>query len=79
MQIRWIADPTAAFTKALDMGFDGAAAVLGGTRSQRFALKVEDGKVTKVHLEADATAADGKSCIASSVMFVADAIISYHG
>ncbi|OAA82076.1 Thioredoxin-like fold protein [Akanthomyces lecanii RCEF 1005] len=56
--IRWIADPTAAFTKALDMGFDGAAAVLGGTRSQRFALKIENGKVTKVHLEADATAAD---------------------
>ncbi|KAJ6790192.1 hypothetical protein PWT90_07898 [Aphanocladium album] len=56
--LRWIADPTAAFTKALDMGFDGAAAVLGNTRSQRFALKVENGKVTKVHLEADATAAD---------------------
>ena len=46
------------------MGFDGAAAVLGGTRSQRFALKVDDGKVTKVHLEADATAADGEiSCL----------------
>ncbi|KAK3179990.1 hypothetical protein K4F52_008644 [Lecanicillium sp. MT-2017a] len=56
--LRFIADPTAEFTKALDMGFDGAAAVLGGTRSQRFALKVENGKVTKVHLEADATAAD---------------------
>ncbi|KAJ3493310.1 hypothetical protein NLG97_g4814 [Lecanicillium saksenae] len=58
LQLRWIADPTAAFTKAIDMGFDGAAAVLGNTRSQRFALKVENGKVTKVHLEADATAAD---------------------
>ncbi|KAM3531265.1 hypothetical protein NHJ13051_000833 [Beauveria bassiana] len=56
--IRWIADPTAAFTKSLEMGFDGAAAVLGGTRCQRFALKVDNGKVTKVHLEADATAAD---------------------
>lgn len=49
------------------MGFDGAAAILGGTRSQRFVLKVENGKVAKVHLEADATAADGKSSIFFSV------------
>lgn len=42
------------------MGFDGAAAVLGGTRSQRFVLKVDNGKVTKVHLEADPTAAEGR-------------------
>lgn len=56
--IRWVADPTAVFTKSLAMEFDGAAAVLGGTRSQRFALKIVNGKVAAVHLEADATAAD---------------------
>ncbi|KND87488.1 Peroxiredoxin-5, mitochondrial, partial [Tolypocladium ophioglossoides CBS 100239] len=55
--IRFIADPTAEFTKALDVGFDGTA-VFGGIRSQRYALKVEDGKVTETHIEPDGTGAD---------------------
>lgn len=63
------------------MGFDGAAAVLGGTRSQRFALKVENGKVTKVHLEADATAADGECLEEKSPgdEFTNYFVYSYHG
>ncbi|KJZ77175.1 hypothetical protein HIM_03496 [Hirsutella minnesotensis 3608] len=56
--IRFIADPTAAFTKALDLGFDDAAAIFGGTRSKRYALKVENGKVTEAHVEPDATGAN---------------------
>lgn len=59
-QIRFIADPTAEFTKALDVGFDGTA-VFGGIRSQRYALKVEDGKVTETHIEPDGTGANGKA------------------
>lgn len=59
-QIRFIADPTAEFTKALDLGFDEAAAIFGGTRSKRYALKVEDGKITETHVEPDGTGADGK-------------------
>lgn len=58
-QIRFVADPTAEFTKALDLAFDGAAAVLGGTRSKRYALKIENGKVTETHIEPDATGASG--------------------
>ncbi|KAL7951386.1 Redoxin [Trichoderma barbatum] len=53
--IRFVADPTAEFTKALDLGFDEAAALFGGTRSKRYALKVEDGKVTATFVEPDNT------------------------
>ncbi|KYK54795.1 peroxiredoxin 5, prdx5 [Drechmeria coniospora] len=56
VQIRFLADPTAEFTKALDLGFD--APIFGHTRSQRYALKVENGKITKTHIEPDATGAD---------------------
>ncbi len=58
IQIRFIADPAAEFTKALDVGFDGTA-IFGGVRSQRYALKIEDGKITETHIEPDGTGADG--------------------
>ncbi|RKP04657.1 Redoxin [Thamnocephalis sphaerospora] len=54
--IRFIADPSAEFTKALDIDFE--AAVFGGPRSKRYALKIEDGKVTEAHIEPDGTGAD---------------------
>ncbi|PNP44558.1 hypothetical protein TGAMA5MH_03688 [Trichoderma gamsii] len=53
--IRFVADPTAEFTKALELDFDDAAPVLGGTRSKRYALKIEDGKVTATYIEPDST------------------------
>ncbi|KAK1072509.1 hypothetical protein LTR12_009888 [Friedmanniomyces endolithicus] len=52
--IRFLADPHAAFTKALDLEFDGTA-IFGQPRSKRYALVVEDGKVKKVHVEPDNT------------------------
>ncbi|KAI1170891.1 Redoxin [Nemania sp. FL0916] len=55
--IRFLADPTGAFTKALDLGFD-AIPVFGHTRAKRFALVVEDGKVKSVHVEPDNTGTD---------------------
>ncbi|OAA49653.1 Thioredoxin-like fold protein [Metarhizium rileyi] len=55
--IRFIADPSAGFTKALDVGFDGTA-VFGGLRSKRYALKIENGSVTKTFIEPDGTGAD---------------------
>ncbi|PHH59151.1 hypothetical protein CDD81_3682 [Ophiocordyceps australis] len=55
--IRFIADPAAAFTKALDLGFDGTA-IFGGVRSKRYALKIENGTVTEAHVEPDATGAN---------------------
>ncbi|KAK3110949.1 hypothetical protein LTR53_014248 [Teratosphaeriaceae sp. CCFEE 6253] len=52
--IRFLADPHAAFTKALEMDFDGTA-IFGGARSKRYALVVEDGKVKAAHVESDNT------------------------
>jgi len=56
--IRFIADPSLKFTKALDLSFDGAAAVFGGERSKRYALVVEDGKVKEAYVEPDNTGLD---------------------
>ncbi|KAF4986655.1 hypothetical protein FDECE_15845 [Fusarium decemcellulare] len=53
-QIRFLGDPTGKFTEALDLGFDGSA-IFGGMRGKRYALKVEDGKVKKAHVEPDNT------------------------
>lgn len=53
-QIRFIADPSVTFTKALDLNFDGSA-VFGGHRSKRYALVTENGKVTHAYVEPDNT------------------------
>lgn len=60
LQIRFVADPTAGFTKALELGFDDAAALFGGTRSKRYALKVKDGKVAAAYVEPDNTGTAGE-------------------
>ncbi|KAK2937419.1 hypothetical protein FoTM2_000637 [Fusarium oxysporum f. sp. vasinfectum] len=52
--IRFLGDPTGEFTKALDLGFE-AYEVFGGMRGKRYALKVEDGKVSKAYVEPDNT------------------------
>ncbi|ROT35767.1 putative peroxiredoxin 5, prdx5 [Sodiomyces alkalinus F11] len=52
--IRFLGDPSAAFTKALDLDFDGTA-IFGGVRGKRYALVVEDGKVKSAHVEPDNT------------------------
>jgi len=56
--IRFLADPHCAFTKALDLDFDGAA-IFGGPRSKRYALVVENGKVKEAHVEPDNTGVSG--------------------
>ncbi|KAI1438083.1 Redoxin [Xylaria sp. CBS 124048] len=55
--IRFMADPSGAFTSALDLGFD-AKAVFGHMRGKRYALVVEDGKVKSAHVEPDNTGTD---------------------
>ena len=50
-KVRMLADPAGDFATA--MGLDVDAAVLGGKRSKRFALVVEDGKVTHLQVEPD--------------------------
>ncbi|PSR97741.1 tsa family protein [Coniella lustricola] len=52
--LRFIADPTAEFTKALELDFD-ATKIFGNVRSKRYALVVEDGKVVSTHVEKDGT------------------------
>lgn len=54
---RFLADPTAAFTKQLELDFD-ATPIFGGTRSKRYALTIEDGKVKSIHVEPDSTGTD---------------------
>lgn len=57
--IRFLADPHGELTSALDLSFDGSA-IFGNARSKRYALVVEDGKVTQAHVEPDNTGLNGK-------------------
>src|SRR5262245_1711205 len=50
-KIRMLADASAAYTRAL--GLDVEAAALGGTRSKRYAMVVEDGRVVRLDVEPD--------------------------
>jgi len=58
--IRFLADPHATFTSALDLTFDSKA-IFGNERSKRYALVIQDGKVKEVHVEPDNTGVAGKS------------------
>ncbi|CCE81522.1 Piso0_002181 [Millerozyma farinosa CBS 7064] len=53
-QVKFLADPRAEFSTALDLKFD-ATKVFGNERSKRYALLVEDGKVTQTFIEPDNT------------------------
>ena len=58
-QIRFLGDPHATFTNALDLAFD-ATAIFGQPRSKRYALVIKDGKVKEAHVEPDNTGVNGK-------------------
>jgi hypothetical protein len=60
--IRFLADPHGELTSALDLSFDSAA-IFGNARSKRYALVVENGKVTQAHVEPDNTGLNGMVCI----------------
>ncbi|RKP08993.1 Redoxin, partial [Thamnocephalis sphaerospora] len=49
-----LADPRAEFVSKLGLSFDASGA-LGGVRSKRFAMLLENGKIVKLHVEPDAT------------------------
>ena len=66
-QIRFLGDPTAKFTEALDLAFDGSA-IFGGNRSKRYALVIEDGKVKEAHVEPDNTGVNGELYRAGSTL-----------
>lgn len=52
--IRFIADPSGEFTKALELDFD-ATKIFGNHRSKRYALVIQNGKVKSTHIEPDGT------------------------
>lgn len=56
-KVRMLADPAAAFTKALELGAD--LPPLGGLRSKRYSMVLEDGVVKSLNVEPDGT---GLSC-----------------
>ena len=58
-KIRFLGDPTAEFTEALELGFE-ARAIFGGVRGKRYALVIKDGKIAAVHVEPDNTGTSGQ-------------------
>lgn len=56
-KVRMLADPAAAFAKALDLTID--LPPLGGVRAKRFSMVVENGEVKELNVEPDGT---GLSC-----------------
>ncbi|ALC46491.1 Prx5 [Drosophila busckii] len=56
-KVRMLADPAAAFAKALDVSLD--LPPLGGVRSKRFSMVIENGEVKELNVEPDGT---GLSC-----------------
>ncbi|XP_011158118.1 peroxiredoxin-5, mitochondrial [Solenopsis invicta] len=56
-KVRMLADPKSEFTDAMDLGVD--LAVLGGKRSKRYSMIVENGTVKELNVEPDNT---GLSC-----------------
>lgn len=56
-KVRMLADPTAAFTDALELSMD--IPPLGGKRSKRYSMVVEDGIIKELNVEPDNT---GLSC-----------------
>ncbi|KAE9382254.1 Redoxin [Stipitochalara longipes BDJ] len=50
--VRFLGDPSGAFTRAFDVEFE-AAPLLGTNRSKRYAIVVENGKVKSVDIEPD--------------------------
>nr|CAD7590664.1 unnamed protein product [Timema genevievae] len=56
-KVRMLADPSAAFAKALDLQVD--LPPLGGVRSKRYSMVVEDGVIKTLNVEPDGT---GLSC-----------------
>ncbi|XP_022065129.1 peroxiredoxin-5, mitochondrial [Acanthochromis polyacanthus] len=67
-KVRMLADPTGAFTKAVDLLLDSEqiVQVLGNKRSKRYSMLVEDGVVKKINVEPDGT---GLTCsLASNIL-----------
>lgn len=56
--IRFLADPSATFTAALDQSLTGKEELFGNVRSKRYAVTTRGGKVSGVFEEPDGTGVD---------------------
>lgn len=63
-KVRMLADPQAIFTKAV--GLDTNLPDLGGVRSKRYSMVLEDGVVKALNVEPDGT---GLTCSLASKLF----------
>ena len=63
-KVRMLADPAAVFTKAVGLEVDATGA-LGGVRSKRYAMVIENGVVTHIEVEPDGF---GLSCSLSNAL-----------
>lgn len=52
-KIRFLADPQATFTKQIDLAVD--LPPLGGIRSKRYSMVIQDGVITQLNVEPDGT------------------------
>lgn len=57
MQVRLLSDPLANFTKSIELTTE--IPVLGGTRSMRYSMLLDDGEIKALNVEPDGT---GLSC-----------------
>lgn len=57
--LRFLGDPSSAFTSALEVGFENIP-IFGGIRSKRYAIEIQDGIIRAVHIEPDNTGVDGE-------------------
>lgn len=67
-KVRMLADPTGAFTKAVDLLLDSEqiVQVLGNKRSKRYSMVIDNGVVQKINVEPDGT---GLTCsLASNIL-----------
>uniref|UniRef100_A0A0B6ZY61 Peroxiredoxin-5 n=1 Tax=Arion vulgaris TaxID=1028688 RepID=A0A0B6ZY61_9EUPU len=70
-KIRMLADPRGEFTKALGMDLD-CKQVLGGIRSQKYSLVIEDGKILSINVDPEHT---GLACLLCIKNMKADAYL----
>ncbi|XP_065177154.1 peroxiredoxin-5, mitochondrial-like [Sycon ciliatum] len=63
-KVRMLADTTGELTKAMEMDFD-ATPFLGGIRSKRYSMVIEDGVVKTINVEPDGT---GLTCSLSNTI-----------
>lgn len=76
--MRFLADPSAEFTKQAQLDFDGSA-IFGGARSKRYALVIQNGKVKSMHVEPDNTGIKGRLLRRMNVQHIADYLHRIYG